>query len=117
MIGESAVRFLLGGTIVSMFPLVGGLFKPARFAGIFGSAPSVAIATLSLAFATNGYAYAATEARSAVVGAVGLIAYSAACSWTVARPSLPVWAAAGACWLTWLVVTFPLWLALRVVAS
>ena len=108
VIGELVVRFLLGGTIVSLFAVVGGAFKPPSFAGLFGSAPSVAIATLSLAFANEGAGHAATGARSMMIGAAGLIAYSAACGWTVPRPGIPVWAAAGFCWLMWFVVTFGL---------
>jgi hypothetical protein len=41
------VRFLVGGTIVSLFALIGDLLKPKGFAGLFGTVPSVALATLS----------------------------------------------------------------------
>jgi len=112
VVGEALLRFVLGGAIVSLFAVTGGAFKPSTFAGLFGSAPSVAIATLSLAFAKEGQAYAATESQSMMIGAAGLIAYSAACAWTVTRSGVPVWAAAGFCWLAWFVVTFGLWFAL-----
>jgi hypothetical protein len=107
--GETALRFLLGGTIVSLFAVVGAVFKPPTFAGMFGSAPSLALATLMLAFAKDGAWYAATESRSMMIGAAGLVAYSTACVWAVARPRVPVWASAALCWLAWLVVTFGLW--------
>jgi hypothetical protein len=42
------VRFLLGGTIVAVFALTGDLLKPKGFAGLFGAAPAVALATLGL---------------------------------------------------------------------
>ena len=109
MLQETAIRFFLGGTIVSLFALIGTLLKPPSFAGIFGAAPSVAIATLALAFANEGRVYAATESRSMVIGAIGLVAYSACCVWAVSRPQLPVWAAAGTCWLTWFAVSFGVW--------
>lgn len=109
MLEEIAIRFFLGGTIVSLFALIGMLLKPPCFAGIFGSAPSVAIATLGLAFVKEGRSYAAAESGSMVIGALGLVAYSAACGWAVSRPELPVWAAAGICWLTWFAVAFGLW--------
>jgi hypothetical protein len=109
VIGEIAIRFLLGGTVVSLFAVLGSVFKPPSFAGLFGSAPSLAIATLALAFLKDGDAYAAIEARSMIIGAIGLIAYSASCLWTVGRPDLPVWAGAAICWVTWFVVAFGVW--------
>jgi len=116
VVGETVLRFLLGGTIVSMFAIVGTLFKPPTFAGMFGSAPSVALATLTLAFANQGPAYAATEAQSMALGAVGLAAYSAACVWGVRWQRTPVWIGAALCWTAWLTVTFALWMILRGVA-
>ena len=113
MIGEIILRFLIGGTIVSLFAVVGGLFKPPTFAGLFGSAPSVALATLSIAFVSHGDAYVATEAQWMMIGAVALVAYSAACAWTVSRPRMPVWVAAGCSWLMWLGVAFTLRAVLR----
>lgn len=107
--GETIARFVLGGIIVSLFALVGSAFKPPTFAGLFGSAPSVAMATLALAFATHGRWYVATECRSMILGAVGLAAYSGACAWIVRRATLPVWAGAGLSWLTWAAVTLGLW--------
>ena len=116
VLGETVLRFLLGGTIVSLFAIVGTLFRPPTFAGLFGSAPSVALATLTLAFANQGPGYAATDARSMALGAVGLVAYSAACARSVAWRRVPVWVDAGLCWLIWLTVTFALWMILRGVA-
>ncbi|HEV7734767.1 MAG TPA: hypothetical protein VGR62_21520 [Candidatus Binatia bacterium] len=115
MLGEITSRFLLGGAIVSAFSMIGGALKPPTFAGIFGAAPSVAIATLSLAFATEGQSYAAIESRSMMIGAVALIVYSAACAWTVSVRRMPVSIAAVFCWVTWLIVAFGLWLAIRTV--
>ncbi len=117
MIGETALRFLLGGTIVALFALVGALFRPPSFAGIFGSAPSLALATLLMAFATRGSSYAATEARAMMIGAAGLVAYGAVCRWVVARADVPVWAGAALCWIVWFVVTFGLWAGLSEVVS
>ena len=110
MLAETAARFLLGGTIVSLFALIGTILKPPSFAGLFGSAPSVAIATLPLAFAKDGPAYAASESSSMMIGAIGLVAYSISCAWAVTRPELPVWLAAAVCWTTWFAVTFGAWI-------
>ncbi len=39
------IRFLVGGTVVSIFSLIGSVLKPKSFAGLFGTAPSIALAT------------------------------------------------------------------------
>jgi hypothetical protein len=69
------VRFPVGGAVVSTFATIGDLLKPKSFAGRFGAAPSVALATLALTVATEGASYAATEARSMMAGAIALTAY------------------------------------------
>ncbi len=68
----------MGGAIVSAFALLGEMCKPKTFAGIFGAAPSVALATLGLALLNQGSSFAALEGRSMVLGAVAFVAYSAA---------------------------------------
>jgi hypothetical protein len=73
---ELLVRFVVGGALVSIFALLGDLFRPKSFAGLFAAAPSVALATLVLAAATRGSTYVAVEARSMIVGCVALFAYS-----------------------------------------
>jgi hypothetical protein len=45
---DIVIRFLLDGVIVSLFAVLGDLFRPKSFAGLFGAAPSVALATLAL---------------------------------------------------------------------
>lgn len=76
---QTIIRFLVGGTIVSFFALLGDLLHPKGFAGLFAAAPSVALATLSLTVAAEGPAYAALEARSMIVGEVAFVAYAAGC--------------------------------------
>src|SRR3984957_20985060 len=58
---DYALRFLAGGLIVSAFAILGDLLRPKSFAGLFGAAPSVALATLSLAIVKNGSAFAAVR--------------------------------------------------------
>jgi hypothetical protein len=113
VIGEEVLRFLLGGAVVSLLAVIGTIFRPPTFAGIFGSAPSIAIASLTLAFARRGPDYAATEAQSMIIGAAGLVAYSAACVWGVERPHIPVWAGTALCWTTWIATTLVLWTVIR----
>jgi|SRR5580704_7858096 hypothetical protein len=44
--------------------LIGDLLRPKSFAGLFGAAPSVALASLALTIASEGKGYAAVESRS-----------------------------------------------------
>lgn len=58
------IRFLIGGAVVTGFSLLGDLFKPKSFAGLFGAAPSIALATLALAVVYEGKSNAAAQALS-----------------------------------------------------
>jgi hypothetical protein len=98
---DLAVRFVLGGLLVSLFAAIGEMFKPKTFSGLFGAAPSVAIASLALAFHSHGSGYAAIEARFMLIGAGAFFIYSAACVALAKRKSVPVWLGAGAAWIAW----------------
>ena len=63
MLIELLVRFALGGVLVALFSIAGNAFEPRTFSGIFGAAPSVALATLALTHAKHGPAYVATMRR------------------------------------------------------
>ena len=67
------VRVIIGGAVVSVFALLGELLKPKSFAGLFGAAPSVSLATLALTVAKEGKAYASLEARSMLLGSIAFI--------------------------------------------
>jgi hypothetical protein len=67
---EILIRFLIGGVVVSVFAVIGDILKPKSFAGLFGAAPSVALATLGLTIVSEGAAYVALEARSMLAGAI-----------------------------------------------
>ena len=96
------VRLFVGGVVVSVFATLGDLLKPKSFAGLFGAAPSVALATLGLTVATEGASYAATEARSMMAGAIAFMAYASCVSWVMMRYN------AKALWVT--ICAIPLWL-------
>jgi len=68
-------RFLLGGAIVSLFAFLGDVVRPKRFAGIFGGAPSVALATLALTAHKSGPLIASLEARSMILSSLGFVLY------------------------------------------
>lgn len=109
MVKELLLRFAFGGAIVCVFSIIGEAFKPKTFSGIFGAAPSVAIASLALAEAMHGRAYVATEGRSLLIGAAAFYVYGAACVAGTKREGFPVWASAGLAWSAWLVVALLLW--------
>jgi len=95
-------RFLIGGIVVSAFAALGDVLKPKSFAGLFGAAPSIALATLGLTIAANGKMYAATEARSMIAGALVFFLYAWLCSWLMLRGKLkamPVTLSALGFWL------------------
>jgi uncharacterized protein DUF3147 len=97
------IRFVIGGAIVSVFAVVGDLFQPKSFGGLFGAAPSVALATLGMTVVAEGAHYAATEAHSMMAGAIALFVYSWCVSWIAMHHKvsalvltsclLPLWAA------------------------
>ena len=103
------VRFLVGGAVVSAFALVGDLLKPKSFAGLFGAAPSVALATLGLTVATEGASYAATESRSMMAGAIAFMVYASCVSWVMMRYKLKALLVTMCSIPLWLGVAFGLW--------
>ena len=113
MISELLYRFLVGGVVVSVFAVIGEVFEPKRFAGIFGAAPSVAIATLGLTFLQHGGPTVATEGWWMVIGGVAMLVYAAVSAWLAKHERIPVWLAAGGAWIAWLALVFVAWVALR----
>ena len=102
-------RFLVGGAVVSAFAVVGDLLKPKSFAGLFGAAPSVALATLGLTVVTEGASYAATEAHSMMAGAVAFFAYASLVSWMMMHYKLKALMVTICSIPVWLGVAFGLW--------
>jgi uncharacterized membrane protein (GlpM family) len=103
------VRFLVGGTIVSVFALIADVLKPKGFAGLFGAAPSVALATLGLTVATQGKLYAAIEARSMVAGAAAFFLYALGCLYFIGVRHLKAAPATVALLSIWVLGAFGLW--------
>jgi uncharacterized membrane protein (GlpM family) len=98
---EYILRFLIGGAVVSFFAVLAEMLRPKSFAGLFSAAPSIALATIGITIARHGVNYAATEARTMILGAAAFFCYAAACSWllmhkkvralTATAALLPVW--------------------------
>jgi hypothetical protein len=106
---ELALRFCFGGILVSLFALLGQVLRPKTFSGIFGAAPSVALAALGICFWKDGAAGAAIEGRSMLIASAALLTYSAICVYIAKTKRLPVWFGAGLAWLAWLAVALGGW--------
>ena len=107
------VRFVLGGAVVSAFAAIGELFEPKTFAGLFGAAPSVAVATLALTYAKHGPQATTISARWMLVASAALLLYGACCVWVCRRGWIPVWLGAMASWLVWAATAYASWWLLR----
>lgn len=105
-------RFLVGGTIVSLFAVLGDVLKPKSFAGLFGAAPSVALATLGLTILADGKAYAAGEARSMIAGAAAFFVYTFLCCRLMMRFRIRAVFATIALIPIWFAIAFGVWLGL-----
>jgi len=103
------VRFLIGGVIVSLFAILGDVLRPKSFAGLFGAAPSIALATMGLTIHHNGSAFAALEARSMILGAAAFFAYAVATSWVLRRYRPAAISATLMLMPIWFAVSFGLW--------
>ena len=108
MMLEYGLRFLVGGFAVSAFAAIGDALRPKSFAGLFGAAPSIALATLPITVSQKGAPFAAVEGCSMIMGALALAAYS----WTVClllkKTLLSSEAATMAALVIWFVIAFGL---------
>lgn len=93
---------LLGGLFVSLFAAFGDVVKPKRFAGLFGAAPSIALASLALTARTQGKALAAREAHSMILGGLAFFFYASGVCMLLARGKFSG--------LTATLLLLPLWL-------
>jgi Protein of unknown function (DUF3147) len=103
------LRFVIGGAVVSAFAALGDVLKPKSFAGLFGAAPSIALATLGLTIAANGKMYAATEARSMIAGALVFFLCAWLCSWLMVRHKLNATPVTISALAIWLVCSISMW--------
>jgi hydrogenase-4 membrane subunit HyfE len=106
---EFVIRFLVGGIVVSVFAIVGDILRPKSFAGLFGAAPSIALATLALTISKHGEQYAAIEARSMVLGAFAFFIYAVCVSWILARYKVGALPIALLLMSVWFGVSLGLW--------
>jgi len=100
-IPELCIRFAVGGAVVSIFAMLGESVRPKSFAGIFGAAPSIALASFGLTVVHHGPRYGSVEARSMVLGSMAFFFYALATKWLFVRfrlsalvttlTAMPVW--------------------------
>ena len=106
---ELIIRFLIGGVVVTIFATVGDVLRPKSFAGLFGAAPSIALATLGLTISEHGKQYAAIEAHSMILGAFAFFIYSICVSWVLARHKTAALPTAIFLMSVWFGVSLGLW--------
>ena len=106
---ESLARFIIGGTIVSFFAVLAEMFRPKSFAGLFGAAPSVALATLAITIGARGKAYAAIETHFMIFGSIGFCCYAMTACWVLRRFKPGALKASLALLPIWFAVSFGLW--------
>jgi hypothetical protein len=106
---EILVRFVIGGAVVSGFAILGDVFKPKSFAGLFGAAPSVALTTLTLTVVSDGRWYATREARSMIVGAIAFFVYASLVSSLTMRYKWKALPVTSASILVWFGAAFSFW--------
>ena len=105
---EYVIRFLVGGVVVSAFAMLGDVLRPKSFAGLFGAAPSVALATLGIAIHQHGADYAAVQAQAMMAGALALAVYSVVVCQLLVRARLRALPATLLSLIVWLVVAIGL---------
>ncbi len=104
------IRFLVGGVVVGLFAALGDVLRPKSFAGLFGAAPSIALATIGLTIRQDGKAYAALECRSMMLGTVAFFIYALLVGWVLRRYKPSTLIASLTLMPAWFAVSLGLWL-------
>jgi uncharacterized membrane protein (GlpM family) len=105
---EIFIRLAVGGSVVSVFAILGDILKPKTFAGLFSAAPSVALATLALTIVDSGKPYAAMEARAMMIGAVAFLVYAWCVSRLLMKHKIPTLAVTSGSLAVWMIAAFGL---------
>jgi hypothetical protein len=105
---EYFLRFIVGGVVVSAFAMLGDVLRPKTFAGLFGAAPSVALATLGISVYQHGAGYAALQSHSMMVGSIALGLYSVVVCHLLVRARLRAVPSTLLSLVVWLIAAFGL---------
>jgi hypothetical protein len=76
---------LIAGTFVVIFSVVSHAVAPKSFAGIFGAAPSIALASLTITVLDRGASAGKMQAFSMIFAGLAMVAYCATAVITVDR--------------------------------
>jgi hypothetical protein len=106
---EFVFRFIVGGLIASFFAVNGDGLRPKSFAGLFGAAPSAALATLAPSVFKDGKVYAALEARPMILGATAFLIFSCVCMRVLAKTKAGVGTVTICVLALWLAVALLAW--------
>jgi len=79
------LRGLVGGTFVTAFAVLSEMLRPKSFAGVFGAAPSIALASLLVTIADKGEHAARIQSLSMVLASFAMLAYCLTAVVTVDR--------------------------------
>jgi uncharacterized membrane protein (GlpM family) len=79
------LRGVVGGAFVLAFAVLSEMLRPKSFAGIFGAAPSIALASLLVTIANKGEHAARIQSLSMIFAAFAMIAYCLTAVVTVDR--------------------------------
>jgi hypothetical protein len=96
---------------VSAFAALADMLKPKSFAGLFGAAPSIALASLGLTISKKGSPYAAFEARSMIAGAAAFFVYARCATWMMMRRNVGAPKTSIGLLIVWLSIALALWCA------
>ena len=106
------LKAIAGGVLVVAFSLLTSRLKEKTFAGVFGAAPSVALASLAITAIVMGSPKADQAAHAMIAGAGGMVAFCATAVVLEKRTGAIV--GSGIAWLAWLLVAVAVyWLVLR----
>jgi uncharacterized membrane protein (GlpM family) len=72
-----AIKAVAGGALVVVFALISEAVSPKRFAGLFGAAPAVALAGLTITVLDKGALDAHESGLGMLAGSAGMVAYAA----------------------------------------
>jgi uncharacterized protein DUF3147 len=104
---QLATKTVAGGVLVVAFALIGEAAHPKRFAGLFSSAPAVAVAGLIVTEVAKGTHDARSASLGMIAGSVGMVA----CCLVAVRivPRLRMVQAGALVWATWFAVALGLY--------
>ena len=103
------LKALVGGFAIVAFSLIGQAGHPKRFAGLFSTAPSVALASLAITVTAKGAVAAVPYAQGMLIGSAGMLGYCLVSLYLIER--LHALAGSILAWLAWFAVAGGLYLA------